>query len=84
MVQRKGTVKEHAGLWEDVCQHREKLDWQRWSEATRTHRGKDRCEPGQGAGEGGVGAGTLKTVWRRGHFTKLLVFLFPCKCLLNS
>lgn len=34
MVQRKGTVKEHAGLWEDVCQHREKLDWQRWTEAT--------------------------------------------------
>lgn len=41
---------------------------------SRIHRVKDRCEQGHGAGEGGVGAGTLKTAWGRECFSSLLVF----------
>lgn len=60
----------HAGC-------REKLHLQRWTETTAgLQKGKDRCEPWQGAGEGSMGAGTQETPGGRGSFTKVSVFLF--------
>ena len=57
--------------------YREKLYLQKWTEAMAgLQRVKDRCEPWQSTGEGGMGAGTQETSWGSSVFTKLSVFLF--------